>query len=248
MAKSYSLLVFGLGDMLFAGCKTDIQTPNALHFVQSKALVDNINQLITADVSHIHAFDIIANLSWDFSLVKAVFIEVDIPDNINDSLELVKHIRQTNQAACIFILVTHNKSFTSINYYLAGADHCIKLPADPQEKLILLSRTIEDSHWKASTRLTLDRTRLLLCSTTGKLEVSYTEMIIIDALIQAPQHVLSQDSIAKTLDPNIVFYDPRALEKTISRLRTKIKKAYKLELIFSVRAFGYRLRRGTIAG
>ena len=73
-------------------------------------------------------------------------------------------------------------------------------------------------------------------------------MTIIDALISAPQHVLSQDSIAKTLDPNIVFYDPRALEKTISRLRTKIKKAYNLELIVSVRAFGYRLRRGTVTG
>ena len=72
-------------------------------------------------------------------------------------------------------------------------------------------------------------------------------MTIIDALLRAPNHALSQDDIAKTLDPNIVFYDPRALEKTISRLRTKIKKSYSLELIFSVRAFGYRLRRGTVS-
>ena len=120
------------------------------------------------------------------------------------------------------------------------------MQVDPLEKQALLSRTFEESHWLTNTRLTLDRTRLLLCSATSKIEISYTEMTIIDALAKAPQHVLSQDSIAKTLDPNIVFYDPRALEKTISRLRTKIKKAYNLELIFSVRAFGYRLRRGTI--
>ena len=232
--------------MLAAGCNTDIQAPKALNFVHSKALAEDIEQLITSDVRHLDASNTLANLTCDFSHTEAVFIEVNTPEAINDSLELLKHIRLTNQAACIFILVTHNKSFTNINYYLAGADHCIKFPVDPLEKQALLSRTVEESHWRTNTRLTLDRTRLLLCSASQKIEISYTEMIIIDALIQAPQHVLSQDSIAKTLDPNIVFYDPRALEKTISRLRTKIKKAYNLELIFSVRAFGYRLRRGTI--
>lgn len=232
--------------MLAAGCNTDIQAPKALNFVHSKALAEDIEQLITSDVRHLDACNTLANMTRDFTHTEAVFIEVNTPEAINDSLDLLKHIRLTNQAACIFILVTHNKSFTSINYYLAGADHCIKFPVDPLEKQALLSRTVEESHWRTNTRLTLDRTRLLLCSASQKIEISYTEMIIIDALIQAPQHVLSQDSIAKTLDPNIVFYDPRALEKTISRLRTKIKKAYNLELIFSVRAFGYRLRRGTI--
>lgn len=232
--------------MLVAGCNTDIQAPKALNFVHSQALVDDIEQLITSEVRHFDACSTLANLACDFRHTEAVFIEVNAPDAINDSLELLKHIRLFNQTACIFILVTHNKSFTSINHYLAGADHCIKLPIDALEKQALLSRTFEESHWVTNTRLTLDRTRLLLCSATSKIEISYTEMIIIDALAKAPQHVLSQDSIAKTLDPNIVFYDPRALEKTISRLRTKIKKAYNLELILSVRAFGYRLRRGTI--
>ena len=232
--------------MLFAGCKTDNQTPKALNFAQSNALVEDIEQLITSGVRHVNAPVITENLNCDVSRAEAVFIEVDTPDNINDSLELVKHIRLTNQVACIFILVTHSKSFTSINYYLAGADHCIKLPVDPFEKSELLLRTFAGSHWQTTTRLNLDRTRLLLSSASIKLEISYTEMMIIDALMHAPQLVLSQDCIAKTLDPNIVFYDPRALEKTISRLRTKIKKAHHLELIVSVRAFGYRLRRGTI--
>ena len=130
--------------MLFAGCRTDNQTPKALNFVQSNALVEDIEQLITSGVRHIVASVITEHLICDFSQAEAVFIEVDTPDNIYDSLELVKHIRLTNQVACIFILVTHSKSFTSINYYLAGADHCIKLPAAPLEKTALLSRTIAD--------------------------------------------------------------------------------------------------------
>lgn len=234
--------------MRFAGCNTDSQPAAVLNFLHTETLVNDIQELAVACQWHPDACNGLSKEVNEFSGVKAVFIEVNTPDNLNESLELVKLIRLTNQNACIFILVTHSKSFSSITCYLAGADHCLKLPADPNEKKALLASTIRDSHWKIPSQLALDRTRLLLSCTTKRIEISYTEMIILDALLRAPQHVMSQDDIAKTLDPNVVFYDPRALEKTISRLRTKIKKAYNLELIFSVRAFGYRLRRGTVSG
>lgn len=219
-----------------------------LNFVQTEALIDDIRKLVSSDVRHSHVSENVTTQAYDFDAIEAIFIEVGAPESISENLDLVKKIRLSNTRACVFVLVTYSKSFSSLNYYLAGVDHCIKLPSDPTEKTALLLKTIDDSHWKKTTHIFLDRTRLLLCSPTRNLEISYTEMTIIDALLHAPQHVLSQDSIAKTLDPNIVFYDPRALEKTISRLRTKIKKAYNLELIFSVRAFGYRLRRGTVVG
>lgn len=223
-----------------------MQTSSVFNFAHTQMLTNNIKQLVSSAVLHVDVSNIAASQSQHFAGIEAVFVEVHTPESINDSIELIKKVRQVNQTACVFILVTHSKSFSSINCYVAGADHCLKLPNDPQEKINILSRTLEESHWKSPVQLYLDRTRLLLCSTTAKLEISYTEMTIIDALMEAPEHVMSQDSIAKTLDPNIVFYDPRALEKTISRLRTKIKKTYNLELILSVRAYGYRLRRGTV--
>lgn len=233
--------------MLFAGCKTNMQTSSVFNFAHTQVLADDIKQLVSSAVLHVDASEIATSQAQDFAGIEAVFVEVHTPESTNDSIELIKKVRQVNQMACVFILVTHTKSFSSINCYVAGADHCLKLSNDPQEKINLLSRTLEESHWKSSVQLYLDRTRLLLCSSTTTLEISYTEMTIIDALIEAPEHVMSQDSIAKTLDPNIVFYDPRALEKTVSRLRTKIKKTYNLELILSVRAYGYRLRRATVA-
>ena len=148
--------------MLAVGCSTDIQAPKALNFFHSTALVEDIEQLVTAEVRHLDACDTLANMTCDFSGTEAVFIEVNAPEAINDGLELLKHIRLLNQVACIFILVTYNKSFSSINYYLAGADHCIKLPTDLLEKQAVLLRTFEESHWATNTRLTLDRTRLLL--------------------------------------------------------------------------------------
>lgn len=233
--------------MLFAGCKPDVRTSSVFNFAHTHMLIDDINKLVASEVLHINASDPDFNKVCSFARAEAIFFEVHTPEVINESIERVRLIRQTNKLACVFVLVTYTKSFSNINFYIAGADHCVKLPNDSQERQNLLSCTLEDSHWKKPIQLYLDRTRLLLCSANNKLEITYTEMTIIDALLHAPEHVMSQDSIAKTLDPNIVFYDPRALEKTISRLRTKIKRIFNLELILSVRAFGYRLRRGTVS-
>lgn len=247
MAKSSRLYVLGLGNMLFAGYKADELSFSVLNFAHTPVLIDDIDTVASPGVLHLDSFSSALSHNLNFSQLEAVFFEINTPDVTNDSLDVLKKIRQTNQAACIFILVTHSKSFSGTHFYISGADHCLKLPNDPQERKQLLSKTTKESHWKSTAQLYLDRTRLLLCSTTYKLDISYTEMTIIDALIKAPEHVMSQDSIAKTLDPNIIFYDPRALEKTISRLRTKIRKTYNIELIISVRAYGYRLRRGTIS-
>ena len=48
--------------MLAAGCTTDIQAPKALNFVYSQALVDDIKQLVTAEVRHLDACDTLAIL------------------------------------------------------------------------------------------------------------------------------------------------------------------------------------------
>lgn len=225
-----------------------MRTSSVFNFAHTHMLIDDINKLVASEVLHVNASDPDFNKVCSFTRAEAIFFEVHTPEVINESIERVRLIRQTNKLACIFVLATHTKSFSSINFYIAGADHCVKLPNNSQDRQNLLSCTLEDSHWKKPIKLYLDRTRLLLCSANKKLEITYTEMTIIDALIHAPEHVMSQDNIAKALDPNIVFYDPRALEKTISRLRTKIKRIFNLELILSVRAFGYRLRRETVSG
>lgn len=232
--------------MSSVGCSTDSLPVAVIIFSQREALKNDIQQLTASSQQQFYTCYASLKQTRTLEHVEAVFIEVSAPETLNESLELVKYIRKINQAACIFMLVTHTKSFSSINYYLNGVDHCLKLPVDANESRTLLARTVHESHWKSPRRLVLDRTRLCLDDLTAKLEISYTEMVILSALLNAPQHVMSQDDIAKALDPNVVFYDPRALEKTISRLRIKIKRAFSLELIISVRAYGYRLRRSTV--
>ncbi|VVQ02046.1 hypothetical protein PS914_04167 [Pseudomonas fluorescens] len=234
--------------MVTAGRTFKKQDATILTFSRTQALADSLKQLAASEALHVDASIPFKSLNQmcDMDSVGAIFIEVNAPSAFDESLDLVKKIRLVNHASDIFLLFTHPKSFSSANFYLAGVDHCVKVLGDLREKTNLLSTIFHDSVWNAKIELSLDRTRLLLHAGVNKVEISYTEMTILDALINAPQHVMSHNSIAKTLDPNVVFYDPRALEKTISRLRTKIRNAYNIELIHSVRGFGYRLRRGVV--
>ena len=235
--------------MITAGRTSKKLDAAMLTFTRSQALAESLKQLTASEALHIDAslpFKSPNDLC-DMGSVEAIFIEINDPSAVDESLELVKRIRLVSRAAIIFMLFTHPKSFSVVNYFLAGADHCVKLSGSQLEKNNLLATIFRGSAWKTNIHLTLDRTRLHLYAESDKVEVSYTEMTLLDALIKAPQHIMSQASIANALGPDIVFYDPRALEKTISRLRTKIRNAYNIELIHSVRGFGYRMRRGVVS-
>jgi DNA-binding response OmpR family regulator len=78
-----------------------------------------------------------------------------------------------------------------------------------------------------------------------KLEISFVEMKVLEALIHS--RLLSHDEIASVMGLNTKFYDSRALEKSISRLRSKIKACYGENIIQNIRGYGYKLSRGIIS-
>lgn len=233
--------------MFFSLYRTDTLPPSVISCVQNEALLDDLKKVISQDIMPVGAFNKTTGLGNDLNGVKAVFIEACIASHTDDCLQIIKQVRAVNQYACIFVLVTHPNTLSSVDYHIAGADYCIKLPSNAQDKTSLLVRTLKESRWNHTPlQLRMDRTKLRLCSATSSLELTHTEMMIIDTLLRAPHHVMSYEHIVKALAPTIVFYDPRALEKAISRLRSKITNAHHLKLIFSVRSFGYRLRRSSV--
>ena len=235
--------------MLSSIYRTDILPPSVISVVQNEALLEHLRKFISPDIMPLSAFNNTKARDSDWHAVKAVFIEAGMASHLDDSLEIIKQVRTVNQRASIFVLVTHPSALSSVDYHIAGADYCIKLPGNAQDKTSVLVRTLNESCWNhAPLQLRLDRTKLHLCSATSTLELTHTEMMIIDTLLRAPHQVMSYEHIVKALAATIVFYDPRALEKAISRLRTKIKNAHQLKLIFSVRSFGYRLRRSSVYG
>ncbi|SMQ22095.1 DNA-binding response regulator, OmpR family, contains REC and winged-helix (wHTH) domain [Pseudomonas helmanticensis] len=178
---------------------------------------------------------------------RAIFLVIDNPQALEDNLALVQNLRSGNLKPIICAVITGRGAFNKIKYYLAGADACIKLNTLADDGADLLSEFFSSEEWQRDTNLTLDPTRICLMDTSKKLDISFAEMKILEAFAQTSNHILSHDEIASIMGLNSNFYDPRALEKSISRLRGKIKDMYGTNAIQSIRGYGYRLLRGLIS-
>jgi two-component system OmpR family response regulator len=178
---------------------------------------------------------------------RAIFIIIDSPQALEESLALVENLRTANLKPIICAVITGRGTPNKMKYYLAGADFCIKLNTLSDESAELLSDFFSSEEWQRDINLILDPTRICLLGTRKKLDISFAEMKILEAFAHTSNHILSHDEIAGIMGLNSNFYDPRALEKSISRLRGKIKDVYGTNAIQSIRGYGYRLMRGLIS-
>ncbi|MBN6776265.1 winged helix-turn-helix transcriptional regulator [Pseudomonas granadensis] len=178
---------------------------------------------------------------------RAIFLIIDSPQALEDNLALVENLRSDNLKPIICAVITGRGAFNKIKYYLAGADICIKLNTLSDDGAELLAEFFSSEEWQRDINLTLDPTRICLVDKSKKLDISFAEMKILEAFAQTGNHILSHDEIAGIMGLNTNFYDPRALEKSISRLRGKIKDMYGTNAIQSIRGYGYRLLRGLIS-
>jgi hypothetical protein len=178
---------------------------------------------------------------------RAIFIVIDTPQALEDNLALVENLRTENLKPIICAVITGRGAHNKIKYHLAGADFCIKLNTLSEEGGELLGDFFSSEEWLRDIDLILDPTRICLSDTSKKLDISFAEMKILEAFSQTSNHILSHDEIAGIMGLNTHFYDPRAREKSISRLRGKIKDVYGTNAIQSIRGYGYRLMRGLIS-
>ncbi|MBH3443986.1 MULTISPECIES: winged helix-turn-helix domain-containing protein [Pseudomonas] len=178
---------------------------------------------------------------------RAIFVIIDSPQAIEENLALVQTLRDDNLKPLICAVVTGRGAVNKIKYFLAGADACIKLNTLSDDSEDLLAEFFNSEDWQRDINLTLDPTRICLMDSRRKLDISFAEMKILEAFAHTGNHILSHDEIASIMGLNTNFYDPRALEKSISRLRGKIKDMYGTNAIQSIRGYGYRLMRGLIS-
>lgn len=178
---------------------------------------------------------------------RAIFIVIDSPQAFVESLTAVENIRAENLASIIFVAITGRGTYNKMKYYFAGADYCINCDTFADKKSDVLTDFFNSPEWQKKHDLLLDPTRMCLIGEYKKLDVSFAEMKILEAFSQTKNQILSHDEIARIMGLNINFYDPRALEKSISRLRGKIKDMYGTNAIQSIRGHGYRLIRGLIS-
>ncbi|MED7670316.1 winged helix-turn-helix transcriptional regulator [Pseudomonas moraviensis subsp. stanleyae] len=178
---------------------------------------------------------------------RAIFLIIDSPQALEDNLALIQNLRDANLKPLICAVITGRGAVNKLKYFLAGADACIKLNTLGDDNDELLTEFFNSEDWQRDINLTLDPTRICLMDSRRKLDISFAEMKILEAFANTGNHILSHDEIASIMGLNSNFYDPRALEKSISRLRGKIKDMYGTNAIQSIRGYGYRLMRGLIS-
>lgn len=94
----------------------------------------------------------------------------------------------------------------------------------------------------------LDRAGLMLRKNETIVMLSYYEMKFIESLCKAKDNFLNRHDIARLLEWNPHDYESRALEKFISRLRSKIKKTFCFDILQCIRGLGYCLCKAVHLG
>lgn len=226
--------------------------PGVLTLGRTRGVAEHFRTLIAQHVRSDMALEASAyassyNFNEHVGSYRAIFLIIDSPQALEDNLALVENLRSDNLKPIICAVITGRGAFNKIKYYLAGADICIKLNTLSEDGAELLAEFFSSEEWQRDINLTLDPTRICLVDKSKKLDISFAEMKILEAFTQTGNHILSHDEIAGIMGLNTNFYDPRALEKSISRLRGKIKDMYGTNAIQSIRGYGYRLLRGLIS-
>lgn len=167
-------------------------------------------------------------------------IKIDAAQPLTNDLQMISTLTCKENAPHVVAIIKNSTLTAKIKLYQAGAQDCIDFPAERRRFEEVLSTAVTRACGIAETP-TLDTDRLLISSSRGIAHLSYFESALLFRLSQLPGRVMCREDIASLLGKNNAAYDERALEKFVSRLRSKIKESLDMDLVLSVRGYGYRL-------
>lgn len=197
-----------------------------------------------------HAFDVVtaadaAGLDRRLSEGAADLILLDIMMPGEDGLSVLRRLRGPDRPAVI-ILSAMGDDGNRIDGLELGADDYLAKPCNPRELLariravlrrrgapIAAGRTRRFGGW------TLDViTRSLSHATAASTQLTDAEFRVLNALLAAPQVIMSRDRLLDAAHGEAADIFDRAIDVTISRLRRKLEPE---KLIETIRNEGYRL-------
>jgi len=153
-----------------------------------------------------------------------ILLDYNLPDT--SGLELAERLRARFGLSLGIVMVTaRGMAADRIECRRAGANDYLVKPIDFQEMLAIIDNLLPrirassepDEVW------TLHRNRAELLPPCGApIHLSASEVAIIAALAAQEHHQTSRDTFIRALGRNPLYYDPRALETGISRLRRKL--------------------------
>ncbi len=166
-------------------------------------------------------------------------------DNARVLAEIVR-LRALSKRTVLLLVVHGCYRSVRLDYLKAGVDVVVQGGHRCEAEIsVILDRLYKNARG-FDFLLLLDTLRLQLTSGDRTVELSYSEMAALRALLRDTAHVLSYDQLATTFGMSSPYYDRGALSKSVSRLRTRIHSVFGVNLIESIRGYGYRLNRGLL--
>lgn len=171
-------------------------------------------------------------------------LDMHLPDG--NGHDFCKWIRQRYNAGIIFITVENDEEIL-VKCLEDGGDDYIRKPFSLVELKSRIHANLRRLDTNEGNRIVIGKYTLQKDSHAfyiddAKVSISYTEYMILEALMQANGRLLTRESLLSYWDANGNFVEDNTLSVAISRLKRKVMDADGYCPIETIRGIGYRFK------
>lgn len=223
-------------------------------------IVEDDEQLVALMEQHLQRFGYHTYAVTDFDAVKKdfeqytphlVLLDVNLPKY--DGYYWCRQIRNLSTCPIIFLSAREGK-MDQVMALENGADDYITKPFDYDIVIAKIMSQLRraygtyagngDDRTLTVSGLRLDRDRLHLCLNDQRVELSLTEVKILEELMSKCEQVVSRDRLLEKIWDDQAFVDDNTLNVYVTRVRKKLSALGIEDALQTVRGQGYRLVPG----
>lgn len=220
-------------------------------------IVEDDKQLVVLLEQYLHRFGYSTYAAQDFDAVKAEFaryaphlvlLDVNLPKY--DGYYWCRQIRNLSTCPIVFLSAREGK-MDQVMALENGGDDYITKPFDYDIVIAKIKSQLRraygtyagngDERAVTVAGLRLDRERLYLSLREQRVELSLTEVKILDELMSKCEQVVSRDRLLEKIWDEQIFVDDNTLNVYVTRVRKKLAVLGIGEALQTVRGQGYRL-------
>ena len=160
-------------------------------------------------------------------------------------IDFLRNFRKEDKNTPVLMLTANNQITEKGDSYDSGCDDYLIKPFEPDELLMRIKKLLNPRLNKNRVNkvayfgeYTFDATTKILKNKDNVINLTSTEITIIEFLVKNINIEVSREEIAKTLDENINL---RSIDVTITRLRKKLIASNNDSILRTIRGKGYML-------
>ncbi len=220
-------------------------------------IIEDDKQLVSLLKEHLHKFGYDTKSVDNFETVRTQFehydphlvlLDVNLPKF--DGYYWCRQIRSISTCPILFISAREGK-MDQVMALENGADDYITKPFDYEIVTAKINShlrraygsyaSVQNGRTTSVAGLVLDVERLCLTLGSKELELSHTEVKILDELMKKAERVVSRDRLLEKIWDDQAFVDDNTLNVYITRVRKKLASLDITDALQTIRGQGYRL-------